>query len=293
MNFVNIEYGRVYFAKYLISPLSNCRFISKHSIMMIRKAVSQIFNLNLIIPSLSSSSLVEEGRHNFNRNNYMKFMTPQQQIVYNNNVEFITPQQQLILQKQLNTIVISDRNELDEVYKMLHLLYGKEYTVVKYSPTLEAEENNVKKFLEFTVKLFSSCKMFITLSHSEESANIIFMNPTAIVIEARTMGSNAWHPSYFASAVGVNYYPSYSSYSYSSSSSNRHRSKNSSVDINNVLSIVSSFLHSTSDISTNTAADMNINNNNRNDNDKSAEISFLQKENNKLKEQILNLLQQK
>jgi len=174
---------------------------------------------------------------------------------------------------------------------MLHLLYGKEYKIVKYkvSPTLEAEENNVKIFLEFTVKLFSSCKMFITLSHSEESANIIFMNPTAIVIEARTMGSNAWHPSYFASAVGVNYYPSYSSYS-----SNRHRSKNSSVDINNVLSIVSSFLHSTSDISTNTAtADMNINNNNRNDNDKSAEISFLQKENNKLKEQILNLLQQK
>ena len=149
--------------------------------------------------------------------------------------------------------------------------------------------------LEFTVKLFSSCKIFITLSHTEESANIIFMNPTAIVIEARTMGSNAWHPSYFASAVGVNYYPSYSSYSYSSSSSsNRHRSKNSSVDINNVLSIVSSFLHSTLDISTNTAAaDMNINNNNRNDNDKSAEISFLQKENNKLKEQILNLLQQK
>lgn len=276
MNFVNIEYGRVYFAKYLISPLSNCRFISKHSIMMIRKAVSQIFNLNLIIPSLSSSaSLVEEGGNNFNRNNYMKFMTPQQQIVYNNNIEFITPQQQLILQKQLNTIVISDRNELDEVYKMLHLLYGKEYTVVKYSPTLEAEENNVKKFLEFTVKLFSSCKMFITLSHSEESANIIFMNPTAIVIEARTMGSNAWHPSYFASAVGVNYYPSYSSYS-SSSSSNRHRSKNSSVDINNVLTIVSSFLHSTSDIY-----------------NKSAEISSLQKENNKLKEQILNLLQQK
>jgi len=66
MNFVNIEYGRVYFAKYLISPLSNCRFISKHSIMMIRKAVSQIFNLNLIIPSLSSSaSLVEEGGKNF------------------------------------------------------------------------------------------------------------------------------------------------------------------------------------------------------------------------------------
>ena len=292
MNFVNIEYGRVYFAKYLISPLSNCRFISKHSIMMIRKAVSQIFNLNLIIPSLSSSSssLVEEGGNNFNRNNYMKFMTPQQQIIHNNNIKYITPQQQLILQKQLNTIVISDRNELDEVYKMLHLLYDKEYKIVKYSPTLEAEENNIKKFLEFTVKLFSSCKMFITLSHSEESANIIFMNPTAIVIEARTMGSNAWHPSYFASAVGVNYYPSYSSYS----SSNRHRSKNSSVDINNVLSIVSSFLHSTSDISTNTAtADMNINNNNRNDNDKSAEISFLQKENNKLKEQILNLLQQK
>ena len=291
MNFVNIEYGRVYFAKYLISPLSNCRFISKHSIMMIRKAVSQIFNLNLIIQSLSSSSsLVEEGRHNFNRNNYMKFMTPQQQIVYNNNIKFITPQQELILRKQLNTIVISDRNELDEVYKMLHLLYGKEYKIVKYSPTLEAEENNVKKFLEFTVKLFSSCKMFITLSHSEESANIIFMNPTAIVIEARTMGSNAWHPSYFASAVGVNYYPSYSP----SPSSSRHRSKNSSVDINNVLSIVSSFLHSTLDISTNSAAaDMNINNNNRNDNDKSAEISFLQKENNKLKEQILNLLQQK
>jgi hypothetical protein len=280
MNFVNIEYGRVYFAKYLISPLSNCRFISKHSIMMIRKAVSQIFNLNLIITSLSSSaSLVEEGGKNFNRNNYMKFMTPQQQIVYNNNIEFLTPQQQLILQKQLNTIVISDRNELDEVYKMLHLLYGKEYKIVKYSPTLEAEENNVKKFLEFTVKLFSSCKMFITLSQSEESANIIFMNPTAIVIEARTMGSNAWHPSYFASAVGVNYYPSYSSYSSyssSSSSSNRHRSKNSSVDINNVLTIVSSFLHSTSDIY-----------------NKSAEISSLQKENKKLKEQILNLLQQK
>ena len=272
MNFVNIEYGRVYFAKYLISPLSNCRFISKHSIMMIRKAVSQIFNLNLIIPSLSSSSsLVEEGGNNFNRNNYMKFMTPQQQIVYNNNIEFITPQQELILRKQLNTIVISDRNELDEVYKMLHLLYGKEYKIVKYSPTLEAEENNVKKFLEFTVKLFSSCKMFITLSHSEESANIIFMNPTAIVIEARTMGSNAWHPSYFASAVGVNYYPSYSS----SPSSSRHRSKNSSVDINNVLTIVSSFLHSTSDIY-----------------NKSAEISSLQKENKKLKEQILNLLQQ-
>jgi len=262
---------------------------------MIRKAVSQIFNLNLIIPSLSSSaSLVEEGGNNFKRNNYMKFMTPQQQIIHNNNIKFITPQQQLILQKQLNTIVISDRNELDEVYKLLHLLYGKEYKIVKYSPTLEAEENNVKKFLEFTVKLFSSCKMFITLSHSEESANIIFMNPTAIVIEARTMGSSAWHPSYFASAVGVNYYPSYSSYSSSSSSSNIHRSKNSSVDINNVLTIVSSFLHSTSDISSNTAtADMNINNNNRNDNDKSAEISFLQKENNKLKEQILNLLQQK
>ena len=38
----------------------------------------------------------------------------------------------LWLQKQLNTIVISDRNELDEVYKMLHLLYGKEYKIVKY-----------------------------------------------------------------------------------------------------------------------------------------------------------------
>jgi hypothetical protein len=274
---------------------------------MIRKAVSQIFNVNLIIPSLSSSSLSSSssleggGGVVVNRNNYMKFMTLQQQIIHNNNIKFITPQQELILQKQLNTIVISDRNELDEVYKMLHLLYGKEYKIVKYSANLESEQNDVKKFLEFTVKLFSSCKIFITLSQSEESANIIFMNPTAIVIEARTMGSNGWHPSYFASAVGINYYPSYSSYS-SSLSSNRHRSKNVSVDIHNVLSIVSSFLHSASDISTNTAAasDMNINKNNdnffkggRNDNDKSAEISSLQKENNKLKEQILNLLLQK
>ena len=212
----------------------------------------------------------------------------------------MTRQQQIILQQQLKTIIISDRSELDEVYKMLQLLYSKEYKIVKYSPTLETEAaNDIKKFLEFTVKLFSSCKIFITLSHTEESANIIFMNPTSIVIEVRSaMGSNnGWHPSYFASAVGVNYTPSYSPLlSSSSSSSNRHRSKNVSVDMNNVLSIVSSFLHSTSYIST-SAADMNINNNNNNavliQSDNSAEISSLQKENNKLKEQILNLLQQK
>jgi len=62
INFMNIEYGKVYFIKYLIAPLSNCRFISKNSIHMIRKAVYDIYNLNKVI---SQNLIIITDRRDF------------------------------------------------------------------------------------------------------------------------------------------------------------------------------------------------------------------------------------
>jgi len=46
INFMNIEYGKVYFMKTLIAPISTCKFIPKKAVAMIRTAVHSIYALN-------------------------------------------------------------------------------------------------------------------------------------------------------------------------------------------------------------------------------------------------------
>jgi len=45
-NLVNIEYGKVHFAKYLISPISSCKFIPRQFVKMIRAAVTDLYKVD-------------------------------------------------------------------------------------------------------------------------------------------------------------------------------------------------------------------------------------------------------
>jgi len=45
-NLVNVEYGKVHFAKYLISPISSCKFIPKQFVKMIRAAVTDLYKVD-------------------------------------------------------------------------------------------------------------------------------------------------------------------------------------------------------------------------------------------------------
>jgi len=46
LNFMNIEYGKVYFIKQLIAPISSCKFIPLHFLSMIRMAVHNMYKIN-------------------------------------------------------------------------------------------------------------------------------------------------------------------------------------------------------------------------------------------------------
>ena len=53
LNFMNIEYGKVYFMKTLIAPISTCKFIPKKAVTMIRTAVHSMYALNSSTPQTS------------------------------------------------------------------------------------------------------------------------------------------------------------------------------------------------------------------------------------------------
>jgi len=53
LNFMNIEYGKVYFMKTMIAPISTCKFIPKKAVAMIRTAVHSIYALNSTTPQTS------------------------------------------------------------------------------------------------------------------------------------------------------------------------------------------------------------------------------------------------
>jgi len=46
LNLVNIEYGKVYFARHLVCPLSTCKFIPKQFVTMIRLAVFDLYEVS-------------------------------------------------------------------------------------------------------------------------------------------------------------------------------------------------------------------------------------------------------
>jgi len=46
LNFVNMEYGKVFFANHLITPISSCKFIPKQFVRMIRKAVTNVYDID-------------------------------------------------------------------------------------------------------------------------------------------------------------------------------------------------------------------------------------------------------
>ena len=46
LNFVNMEYGKVFFANHLITPISSCKFAPKQFVRMIRKAVANLYSIN-------------------------------------------------------------------------------------------------------------------------------------------------------------------------------------------------------------------------------------------------------
>ena len=46
LNFVNMEYGKVFFANHLITPISSCKFIPKQFVRMIRRAVANLYNID-------------------------------------------------------------------------------------------------------------------------------------------------------------------------------------------------------------------------------------------------------
>lgn len=52
-NFMNIEYGKVYFMKTLIAPISTCKFIPKKAVTMIRTAVHKMYALSSTTPQTS------------------------------------------------------------------------------------------------------------------------------------------------------------------------------------------------------------------------------------------------
>ena len=46
ITFINFEYGKVHFAKCLISPISSCKFIPRQFVKMIRAAGHDMYRIN-------------------------------------------------------------------------------------------------------------------------------------------------------------------------------------------------------------------------------------------------------
>ena len=154
LNFMNIEYGKVYFMKTLIAPISTCRLIPKQAVTMIRKAVHSLYALN----STTSQT----------------------------------------------SIIITDRQEFDDLFQSLSRLYGID-RVKRYSTALGNNAAMIYHSLQKTVRLFNNCKLFIA-PHGAALANIMFMNPGSTVIEIRTETLDSWYFSHLSSLVKVNYH---------------------------------------------------------------------------------------
>ena len=157
LNFMNIEYGKVYFMKTLIAPISTCKFMPKKAVTMIRTAVHSIYALNTSTPQTG--------------------------------------------------IIISDRKDMEELYKRLTSSYGIS-NVMKYSTKLGSNPVLIYQSLEQTVRMFNQCKLFIA-PHGAALANIMFMNPGATVIEIRVETPKSWYFSQLSSLVKVNYQTSW------------------------------------------------------------------------------------
>jgi len=153
ITFTNFEYGKVHFAKYLISPISSCKFIPRQFVKMIRAAVHDMYQINVT--------------------------------------------------RDLTTIVVSDRPELDALHAKLEQLYGDKTQVVKYNLLTSLSSPSIS--LRHTVSVFSSCRIFISLNGAG-LANIMFMSKGASVIVVKTEELPTWHYAYLSSTVGVNFY---------------------------------------------------------------------------------------
>lgn len=157
LNFMNIEYGKVYFMKTLIAPISTCKFIPKKAVTMIRTAVHSMYTLSSTTPQTS--------------------------------------------------IIISDRRDMEELYKRLISTYGTS-NVKKYSTSLDSNPVSIYQSLNQTVRMFNECKLFIA-PHGAALANIMFMNPGSTVIEIRAETPKSWYFSQLSSQVNVNYQTSW------------------------------------------------------------------------------------
>ena len=85
--------------------------------------------------------------------------------------------------RDLTTIVVSDRPELDALHAKLEQLYGDKTQVVKYNLLTSLSSPRIS--LRHTVSVFSSCRIFISLNGAG-LANIMFMSKGASVIVVKT-----------------------------------------------------------------------------------------------------------
>jgi len=173
LNFINIEYEKVYFFKYLIAPLSTCNFISKNAIKLIRRAV---FSMYLLNTSLEPESIVISGDIDYNGVSSSS----------------------------------SSSNAIDKyqgIFNNLSKIYSKYYKVIKYNTIVANQNNNdMHNVLESTIQLFSKCRIFITTSSSDNAANVMFMNRGSSVIELLSSSSNSTLIAYMSSVVGAKYF---------------------------------------------------------------------------------------
>lgn len=166
LNFINIEYSKVYFIKQLIAPISSCKFIPLHFLTMIRTAVHDMYMIDT--KSSKDYIVINTGKGGSSSSKSR-----------------------------------SSNIQSNEIYDKIKEIYGKDYNVVKYSTILGKKSSIIHEALENTVTMFNRCKVYIS-TFGPALANIIFMNNGSHVIEVLSSGGKTYAQyAYLASAVGV------------------------------------------------------------------------------------------
>ena len=163
LNFMNIEYGKVYFIKQLIAPISSCKFIPLRFLTMIRTAVHDMYKIDI---NTSKNYIVINSGKGGSKS------------------------------RSLNV-------ESNEIYDKIKEIYGKDYNVVKYSTMLGKKSSIIHETLESTVTMFNRCKVYISTSGPALANIIFMNNGSHVIDVLSSEGNTYAQYAYLASAVGV------------------------------------------------------------------------------------------
>jgi hypothetical protein len=163
LNFMNIEYGKVYFIKQLIAPISSCKFIPLHFITMIRTAVHDMYKIDT---NTSKNYIVINSGKGGSKSR-------------------------------------SSNIQSNEIYDKIKEIYGKDYNVVKYSTMLGKKSSIIHEALESTVAMFNRCKVFISTFGPALANIIFMNNGSHVIEVLSSEGKTYAQYAHLASAVGV------------------------------------------------------------------------------------------